>query len=88
MPRKFSLWLKEGHGGFKSATKTEDAEGDQFWNLRDESSGEEAVRDDRGSGRNCPREDRGDHVLCTIVGYLFAAEGISHLMSSIIRTGG
>jgi len=23
----FSLWLKESHGGFKPATKTEDAEG-------------------------------------------------------------
>jgi hypothetical protein len=28
----FSLWLKEGHGGVKSATKTEDAEGYQIWN--------------------------------------------------------
>jgi len=31
MPAHFSLWLKEGHGGFKSATKTEDAEVDPVW---------------------------------------------------------
>jgi len=27
----FSIWLKEGHGQFKSAMKTEDAEGYQLW---------------------------------------------------------